>query len=64
MQRYHAVSVLSLTTRLPARMGRTPGTSCAARPTDSGLISRGLSSVAPLRFVSDLREDIDARGFL
>jgi hypothetical protein len=36
----------------------------AAWPEDSGLISRGLSSAAPLHFISDLREDIDARGFL
>src|SRR5262245_13701177 len=30
----------------------------------SGLISRDLISAAPLHFLSDLREDVDARGFL
>jgi len=64
MEHYHVTSVLSLTARHPARAGRTPGTGCAARPTDSGLISRDLFSAAPLHFVSDLRDDVDARGFL
>src|SRR6516162_3389169 len=56
-----------LTARHPARAGAHAGHRLqlsAAWPEDSGLISRGLSSAAPLHFISDLREDIDARGFL
>jgi hypothetical protein len=56
--------VLSLTARHPARAGRTPGTGWAARPENSGLISRGLISAAPLHFLSNLLDNVDARGFL
>src|SRR5215510_6870980 len=35
----------------------------AARPT-SGLILGDLCSAAPLHFLADLRDDVDARGFL
>jgi hypothetical protein len=31
---------------------------------DSGLISRDLISAAPLHFLLDLRDDVDARSFL
>jgi hypothetical protein len=31
---------------------------------ESGLISRDLISAAPLHLLSDLRDDVDARGFL
>jgi len=61
MERYHATTVLSLTARHPARAGRTPGTAPDPR---LGLISRDLSSAAPLHFLSNLRDDVDARGFL
>src|SRR5262249_17281400 len=35
----------------------------AAWPEDSGLISRDLSSAAPLHFLLHLRDDVDAPGF-
>jgi len=45
--------------------GRTPDTGCnGAPPHDSGLISRDLFSARPLHFLSDLRDDVDARGVL
>src|SRR5215472_15896664 len=57
MQRYHATSVLSLTAR--------PGTGCDGTRLvrTLRLISRDLSLAAPLHFLSDLREDVDARSF-
>src|SRR5262249_19641988 len=61
-QRYHAASLLSLTARHLARAERTPGTGWNGAP--PGLISRNLFLAGPLHFISDLREDIDARGFL
>jgi len=62
MERYHATSVLSLTARHPARAGRAPGKGCNG---ERRLRFQEIyPSAAPLHFLSDLREDVDARGFL
>ena len=49
-----------------AGRGGTPGAGLNGSPPGarSGLISRDLFSAAPLHFLSDLRDDVCARGFL
>ena len=56
MERYHATSVLSLT----ARVGQQSG----ARHTTPAWFQEIYFSAAPFHFLLDLRDDVDARGFL